>query len=481
MSENVPQIQPVKIQIKKNQGISQALKKLVEDQKMELTDGKITASEWNAVLDKLIEIQHNRKANGQASIFGGGTDKTKAGWHSSFVVHPNQEIEFTAEEIGSLYEAMGASFTKSSTPVAPPKSNTDPVEAPDKKGEGNKADNGGTEEVKTDENGNEYTAQIKDGKEIKRTYNDDNGTYTVAIEYGNDGKKTKEVETQYDSDKTDYIREYDKNGNLKSATCYEEDGKTVRYINTYEYDSAGKKTKETRTRGDGTLDYVGTYENGKEMTTTFYEEDGKTVRYINAYEYDSAGNMTKEIRTLEDGSLYIVKIYENGEEKSRTYYDTDGKTPRKIIENGQLKMVTIETQGNEGQTEKHKYEFNENNECISSTLAKQLKDQITGPSLNSNTIQILKKLNTKNVIKVVTAYPQIANESLKDAISEEWLLENEEIQIAEDKKIKVKDLIPMLIAQRAEELGFKGDYDWIEGTDEWSELVTADTNKSKEE
>ena len=425
MSENVPEIQPVKIQIKKNQGISQALKKLVEDQKMELTDGKITASEWNAVLDKLIEIQHNRKANGQDSIFGGGVDKTKAGWHNSFVVHPNQEIEFTAEEIGSLYEAMGASFTKSSTPVAPPEGNTDPVEAPDKKGEGNKTNHSVTEEVKTDKYGDEYTAQIKDGKEVKRTY-------------------------------------------------YEEDGKTVSFKYDYEYDSAGNKTKETSTRGDGTLDYVSTYENGHEKSTTYYKEDGKTVSEKYDCEYDSAGNKTKETCTRGDGTLSYVRTYENGNEKSYTSYEEDGKTPRKIIENGQLKMVTIEFQGNKGQTEKHKYEFNENNECISSTLANQLKDQITGPSLNSNTIQILKKLNTKNVIKVVTAYSHIANEGLKDAISDEWFLENEEIQIAEDTKIKVKDLIPMLIAQRAKELGFEGEY-------EWSKLVTADTNRSKEE
>ena len=40
------------------------------------------------------------------------------------------------------------------------------------------------------------------------------------------------------------------------------------------------------------------------------------------------------------------------------------------------------------------------------------------------------------------------------------------------KKIKVKDLIPMLMSQRAEELGLSIDSDM-------SELVTADTNKSK--
>ncbi len=677
MSENVPQIQPVKIKIQKNLGISHALKKLVEDQKMQLTDGKITASEWNAVLDKLVEIQQNRKAEGKTSIFGGGTDKTRAGWHSSFVVHPDQEIEFTADEIGSLYKAMGASFTKDSTPVEPPKGdkpnetgggndagndvveetpgpndtvikngeyytkdgtkvnagfargtqldfesgasarvwekgdhvdyvdengkrmdvvefmnkypeeyantvgqqfinmageeavkglnisliqNEDneikgaeielngkkvkthtpvvaravlekfgikpketedapetpeakPETKPETKPENTQLPKGVTEEVKTDENGNEYTAQIKDGKEIKRTYNDDNGTYTVSIEYGNGGKKTKEVETQYDSDKTDRIREYDSAGNMTKETFYHEDGKTVYSKYDYEYDGAGNKTKETCTRGDGTLSYVSIYENGKEKTKTYYKEDGKTVyskydyEYDSAgnmtketrtrgdetlshvsiyengkektktyykkdgktvgdrydYEYDSAGNMTKETRTRGDGTLEYVKTYENDEKESATYYDMDGKTPIKIIENGQLKMTTIAS---------HKYEFDENGLCTNSTLANALKNQINGPSINKNTIELLKQLNTQNIIKVLASYYQITNETLQDAISKEWGLSDEEIQIAKDKKIKVKDLIPMLMSQRAEELGLSIDSDM-------SELVTADTNKSK--
>ena len=113
----------VKIQIQKGLGITHALKKLVEEQQMELSGGKITASEWNSVMYKLAEIQANRKANGQASIFNGGTYKTKSGWQNSFVVHPNQEIEFNAEEISAIYEAMGAKFSSkalvSSTPTPP--------------------------------------------------------------------------------------------------------------------------------------------------------------------------------------------------------------------------------------------------------------------------------------------------------------------------------------------------------------------------
>ncbi len=100
--------------IKKNKGITHALRDLVkENPNSILSDGKITAKEWNAVLDTLIDINNSRKANNQKPIFTGGTDKSRAGWHSSFVVHPNQKIEFTAKEMSALYSAMGVTLKSS--------------------------------------------------------------------------------------------------------------------------------------------------------------------------------------------------------------------------------------------------------------------------------------------------------------------------------------------------------------------------------
>lgn len=97
--------------IKKNKGITHALRDLVKKNPNSiLSDGKITAKEWNAVLDTLIDINNSRKSNNQKPIFTGGTDKSRAGWHSSFVVHPNQKIEFTAEEMSALYSAMGVTL-----------------------------------------------------------------------------------------------------------------------------------------------------------------------------------------------------------------------------------------------------------------------------------------------------------------------------------------------------------------------------------
>lgn len=101
------------IVIKKNKGITHALRDYVKSNPNSvITDGKITPKEWNAALDALVEINNNRKSANKTPIFTGGTDKTRAGWHTSFVVHPEQKIEFTSEEMDSIYKALGVTFKK---------------------------------------------------------------------------------------------------------------------------------------------------------------------------------------------------------------------------------------------------------------------------------------------------------------------------------------------------------------------------------
>ena len=105
------------IKIERKLGITHALKASLEgNTNAIISDGKITASEWDATLDKLIEINNRRKANGQESIFTGGIDKSRAGWQNSFIVQPDAEITFTKEESEELYAAMGVSFKKAETP-----------------------------------------------------------------------------------------------------------------------------------------------------------------------------------------------------------------------------------------------------------------------------------------------------------------------------------------------------------------------------
>lgn len=99
-----------KITIQKNMGLTQALKAHVLKNNYTMSDGKITAAEWSKTLDVLENINQKRKESGTSPIFTGGTDRSKSGWHTSFVVQPNQEIEFTKEEMKELYEAMGVTL-----------------------------------------------------------------------------------------------------------------------------------------------------------------------------------------------------------------------------------------------------------------------------------------------------------------------------------------------------------------------------------
>lgn len=343
-------------------------------------------------------------------------------------MHPNQEIEFTADEIGQLYEAMGAKFTKDSKPVTPAETSVAQPSADDTgkpeahEGTGQKPAGNVKEKKRTDENGNEYTAQIReDGKEVARKYSTEDGDYTVSIEY-------------------------DENGN---------------------------KTRETRLREDGTTRYIVDYENGNLKTTTYYDADGKSVVSKYLYEYDSEGNKTKATGLRGDGTTDYIKDYENGNLKTKTYYDADGKTPVKIIENDQLKMLKLKSKTENGATVINQYNFDENGVCTSSTLANSLHKQISGPSLNRNTIAFLKQLTPENVLKVLTSYEAMAGESLIDAISDEWGLNDE--QFNDD--MKVKDLIPTLVAERAKQLGFEPDEN---GQYNLDELFEADIQQSKE-
>ncbi len=68
-------MEPTQITIGRGQGITQALKQLVEekakqDPNVKISGGIFTKTEWANTIKVLDEIQANRKANNQASIFG---------------------------------------------------------------------------------------------------------------------------------------------------------------------------------------------------------------------------------------------------------------------------------------------------------------------------------------------------------------------------------------------------------------------------
>ena len=104
-------VQPVKITIKKNQGITQALFDLVKNEN--LSGGKIDAGEWKNALSVLNEIQANREKTGGANIYTGGAGNDS---HKNYIVQEGQQIEFTAKEIQKLYNALGVTLKDGRSP-----------------------------------------------------------------------------------------------------------------------------------------------------------------------------------------------------------------------------------------------------------------------------------------------------------------------------------------------------------------------------
>ena len=536
MSENVSGVGPTTIKIKKNKGITHALKdmvdKLVEQKKAELTDGKITAQEWNAVLDKLVELQENRKAAGKASIFSGGTDKTQTGWHNSFVVHPDQEITFTAEETAEIYEAMGVVIKGGSAPVDP----NDPADQPvdqEEPPEGTQTPagqlpEGVTETAGKDENGRDCMIwKDQDGREIKRIYNNDDAEtkYSVTVEYGENGKKTKEIETQMGNDKTDIIRYYNEDGKISKVedyaddgttiistktyeynedgsyketisgadekpdevieydgseeprpvkkTIYEDDGTTVKQTTTYEYKD-GKLSKTTISGADEKPDKVIEYDGSEEprpVKEIYYEDDGTTVKKAYTYEYKD-DKLSRTITFVDGGKLYRVEEYDSsGDKIKHTVYAEDGETPVHIVENGLVKMTHIATTDADGNTIEHKYDFDENGVCTRSDLAVKLRQQIEPASLNKNTIKLLKQLNPENIIKVLTSYQILTGKTLQQAIEDEWDLSNS--------KDTMRALVQDALDERLRQLGLEPSEVDINDPEQLAEIAKRDNIKSR--
>ena len=237
-----------KIVIEKNQGLTQALKKQVESNPNSvLSDGKITVAEWDKTMDKLAELNEKRKQEGKASIFRGETDKTKAGWHTSFLVDEGQQIEFTAEEMKELYEAMGVTINE--TP------------AENRPAEGEYTDNIGKYTVNHNEDGG-YTRTYEkgnihnydaDGKWVSGK-SEDGLEYTVhkeddarVFQYKN-GTKHEEYKDgkvrHYDADGK-WVGGKDKDGRYYDIT-HNEDGSLVVKFNDgekWKFDKDGKETK----------------------------------------------------------------------------------------------------------------------------------------------------------------------------------------------------------------------------------------------
>ena len=316
-------VQPVKITIQKNQGITQALFDLVKNEK--LSGGKIDATEWKNALAVLNEIQANREKNGQANIFTGGAGNDS---HKNYVVQEGQQIEFTAEEIQKLYNALGVTLKNGKTPQpaqdttgaasagqtggagevkqTPPKTETPKSQALNLRKTAcagvfydeatkthYKIENGKYVEFKG-KNGGKVIRVNKDGSYFERSEKDENGNYWTDYV----GANGKNVST----------KKYDKKGNMISNAVYDPKFN----------DSFSKRT-----------DYV----NGKPVWTSSFKhnQDGSyTEKYFRhnkgwkrtqIYNYDRQENETGGF--WNDGDKFTTRNLSNGD-KIRKFVNKDG-------------------------------------------------------------------------------------------------------------------------------------------------------------
>ncbi len=318
-------VQPVKITIKKNQGITQALFDLVKNEN--LSGGKIDSKEWANALGVLNEIQASREQNGQKSIYRGGAGNDS---HKNYVVYEGDQIEFTAEEIQKLYDALGVTLKDGKAPQsAQDTAGTAQTGQADGAGEAGQADETQTppkqkapknlrktacagvfydEATKTHykieggkyvefkgKNGGKVVQVNKDGSYFERFEKDENGTYWTDY-VGANGKNVSS-------------KQYDKNGNVISKAIYDQKvndkfSKITSYVN-----GKASSTSEFKYNSDGSYtERLFEYNKGKKRPTTFY--------------CDRNGNDTGGI--LDDGTTkWTTKYFKNGD-KIRAFTKQDG-------------------------------------------------------------------------------------------------------------------------------------------------------------
>ncbi len=328
-------IQPVSITVKRGQGLTQALLQLVQKQNMVMSDGSISASEWNATVDKLAEIENNRKSENKASIFSGGTEKTD--WKHNYVVKPEQTIDFTKEEITQIYEAMGVSF---STETSTPEASTPETSVPQTS----------TPEVSTPETSSPATSS----PQTTATQTSNPVTSTPLTGEAN-AEITKEIKNDNNEKIGSRVVKYDENGRLTKEIDNNVAGKVARET-WYEYDENGNLSKYIIREYD---------ENEKETNTHWYKPDGTLVKY-GVFTYNSEGKDAEDRCYDPQGNLMTKIEYEYNSEgytKIINKYDLNGEvksTTKKLYKTNDVLTTEIITENKDGKAVETKHYYNAN-------------------------------------------------------------------------------------------------------------------------
>lgn len=271
-----------KLTIKKNQGITQALfdlvKQMKSEGKAEISVGKITAQEWNQTINKNAELQRIREENDGQKIYSGGSDPKD--YRGSFIVQPNQEIEFTAEEMNALYEGMGVTVKSNApattaTPTVPAAPEVPQDAAADNipKNDANPPSASTPPEVSPLTLIEQNRNMLNRDKLMKDFASDNSYEYDedgyVTHTYDKNGKVTREILSNFRGKFYCYDYEYDADGNRTRLIAHA-NGKVIECCD-YEYDADGNLTKEISRKADGTVDYYEVYEGDKWVK---YNSDG---------------------------------------------------------------------------------------------------------------------------------------------------------------------------------------------------------------
>ena len=265
---------------------------------------------WNSVMTVFDEIQQEEKQEGQ-QLFHGGTDKSRAGWRTSYIIKEGDKISLSENQMNRIYEAMGVELGGATQPTPPAADQNPPVQQTPPAADQNPpaqptppaADQNPPAQPTppaADQNPPaQPTPPAKDSTPPAADQNPPvkdltpppadadlllNKSPLDFISLLPDLNKASQTVLNPDGTRSEYngdgylIREYDSAGNETRKIERNSDG-SVEYYCDYEYDSAGNKTRVIGRNPDGSVDY-----------------------YCD-YEYDSAGNKTREIVRNPDGSV----------------------------------------------------------------------------------------------------------------------------------------------------------------------------------
>lgn len=331
----------INLRIERKDGITQALKRLVEE-----AGDKVKNSVWNDTINKLEEINAQRQAENDNSIFSGGTQRSD--WPHNFVVHEGN-IEFTKDEMSALCEVMQISAEAKAkilnTETAPPTQKS-PDEEATKLGY-RKTNHSGTyydEKTKTHYQWDEEKQTFIVRKDIKEINQDGSYYGTDNKEYNADGtpKNATSTETREENTATGDVEETQDTENNVKTTPQTPPNTTLAKrqaieksitdsiegaeIEITQIDESGRPTKGTFKKG--VLESGSFKTQAKDFTIT-YKDDGWYEVKINIANENDSCTITYNANHKKEGFAATI----NNQTVKRSYtYDVNGNMTTAIEE-----------------------------------------------------------------------------------------------------------------------------------------------------